>query len=450
MSIQVHFVMFMWVPFVVYMFSMKDPREASLICFISAWLFLPNAEYQLSGLPEYNKVSATCYGIVLSACLFDRNNILKWRPQWYDLPMIIFCISPLFSSLSNGLGLYDGLSCSLGQTVTWGLPYFIGRYYFSDRRTIRKLMEFIIIGGLLYVPLCLIEVRVSPQLHKWVYGYHVADFGQSIRYGGYRPTVFMEHGLMVGMWMATALLSAVVYAYQKKSILWFKTRKKSIVAVFLVTLVLIKSTGAIILFVYAFMAVYSVQQFKTKVVVILLLLMPLFYLGGRTFSDWDPNILVQWAEKSINKERAQSLAFRIENEEMIVNKAKLRPIFGWADWGRWRIYNDDGEDITISDSLWAIIFGRNGYVGLFSLYIVLMSPLVIMIFKQSANKWFNNNNYPYSLMALLCALYAMDCLMNAMINPFFALCAGAVMNYNMYLNPVKKEKRQSSLKLKTT
>ena len=63
-------------------------------------------------------------------------------------------------------------------------------------------------AALIYAPLCLLELRLSPQLHRWVYGYHQHDFVQTMRDGGYRPMVFMEHGLMVSFWMAAAALTA--------------------------------------------------------------------------------------------------------------------------------------------------------------------------------------------------------------------------------------------------
>ena len=47
----------------------------------------------------------------------------------------------------------------------------------------------IFIGGLVYAPLCLIEMRLSPQLHRWIYGYMANAFAHSVRGEGYKPTV---------------------------------------------------------------------------------------------------------------------------------------------------------------------------------------------------------------------------------------------------------------------
>ena len=37
----------------------------------------------------------------------------------------------------------------------------------------------LLIGGLIYIPFCLFEIKMSPQLHKWVYGYHQHAFDQN-------------------------------------------------------------------------------------------------------------------------------------------------------------------------------------------------------------------------------------------------------------------------------
>jgi hypothetical protein len=426
-SLLVPLVMFGWIPFVIYMFSIYEAPKACLISILVAWLFLPNAKYPLAGLPDYNKVSATCYGIVISAWMFDRKTLSAWRPCWLDFPMGIFCFSPFLSSISNDLGPYDGFSCALAQTVTWGLPYMIGRVYFGSSQNQIKMVSAIVIGGLIYVPLCLLEIKMSPQLHKWVYGYHVADFGQSIRYGGYRPTVFMEHGLMVGMWMATATLCAFWILKTESAPQWMKFRSAMISCILLVTLILVKSTGAIALFLLGLGLMSGAKKFKLVWPIWVMIVLPIMYLGGRSSGSWDGQSLVEWSEKVVNTERSQSLAFRIDNEELIAAKAMHNPWLGWADWGRWRVYNDAGDDITISDSLWCIILGRNGRVGLYALYVVLLLPLILVTKNIPAKNWFNAQNGALTLLAMLCTLYAIDCLFNAMVNPTFALISGAVL-----------------------
>src|SRR3712207_282037 len=188
--------MFGWIPLVLYFFMRFPPQRALIISFIGAWLFLPLAEFPLPGLPDYTKMSATCYGILLATLLFDPKIITAFVPGWVDIPMIIWCLCPFASSVTNGLGPYDGATAVLAQIVTWGIPYFLGRVYLNDLAGLRQLGIGIFIGGLVYVPFCLFELRMSPNLHRWIYGFTPnVDFSQAIRYGGYRPTVFMSHGL---------------------------------------------------------------------------------------------------------------------------------------------------------------------------------------------------------------------------------------------------------------
>src|SRR5256885_7505918 len=60
------------------------------------------------------------------------------------------------------------------------------------------------IAGVIYVPLCLFECAISPQLHFMTFGFYQHDFNQVIRMGGYRPMVFLQHGLAVGMLMTAS------------------------------------------------------------------------------------------------------------------------------------------------------------------------------------------------------------------------------------------------------
>jgi hypothetical protein len=67
-----------------------------------------------------------------------------------------------------------------------------------------------VVGGVVYAFLALVEIRFSPQLHNWIYGYHQMDFSMAMRFGGYRPMIFMQTGLAVGMFMLAATIAAIV------------------------------------------------------------------------------------------------------------------------------------------------------------------------------------------------------------------------------------------------
>src|SRR3954454_21379896 len=165
MGFLVPLTMFGWIPVVLFLFAILPPRRAVITAFLIAWLFLPMAGYKVRALPDYTKMTATVFGVLMAAAIFDTDRLLSFRPRWVDIPMFVFCCSPFFTSVLNhidGSGVYDGTSQLVTQFVTWGLPYLIGRVYFNDLDGLRELAIGMLIGGLIYVPFCIIEMRLSP------------------------------------------------------------------------------------------------------------------------------------------------------------------------------------------------------------------------------------------------------------------------------------------------
>ena len=162
--------LFGWIPFVVVLFAIMPVRQAAATAVVGAWLLLPPISLPVAGLPDFSKNSAAAIGIVLGTILFGSSFLLRLRPRWFDLPMLLWCCTVIGTSLHNGLGLYDGLADALARVLLWGLPYLAGRLYFSNLEGLRIFTVAMIIGGLLYVLPCLWENRMSPQLMMQIYG----------------------------------------------------------------------------------------------------------------------------------------------------------------------------------------------------------------------------------------------------------------------------------------
>ena len=194
-----------WIPISIVLLFVLPAQRAVVALIVGAAPF-PPAAIPISGLPDYDKMMAATLGIMLGTLIFQPNRLLEFRPRLFDLPMVCWCLCPLISSLDNGLGLYDGLSAALGNTVRWGLPYLVGRLYFGDLQGFRDLTIGIVIGALAYVPPTAFEIRMSPMLRGMVYG--MGGWG-GLRFSGYRPYVFLANGLEHGMWMTIASLTAV-------------------------------------------------------------------------------------------------------------------------------------------------------------------------------------------------------------------------------------------------
>lgn len=426
-------IMIAWIPIVLYLFYRFSASEAVIISFIVAWLFLPQrAGFSFPGLPDYERMSATVYGIILCVFIYDAGRFRQFKPSWLDLPMLVWCICPLFSSLSNGLGIYDGVSEALKQTVAYGGPYFLGRLYLNNLAKIRFLAIAIFLSGLVYVPFCLYEIRFSPQLHRLVYGYHPHFFAQSVRYGGYRPVVFMQHGLAVGMWMMAATLIGIW--------LWKTEVVKSVygihirwlVGILLATFILTKSTGAYGLLIIGIGILFLAWQFRTSVALIVLVLSMFFYLQQNVSANSNlSGQIIGTLEHIFPSERIQSVEYRFNNEEKLIAKAAERKFFGWGGWGRNRImeYDWKGElvDSAATDSLWIIAFGTNGLVGLIALYTSVLLPVLwITIFYFPASTWSNQKVASAAVIIVVVTLFMLDCLLNDMQNPVFILATGGI------------------------
>lgn len=419
--------MFGWIPVVLFLFSRFSPRRAVIIAFVGAWCFLPNASFKfVAGIPEYTKMSATCLGVLLGMAIFDSNRLNQLRLTSADTPMLLWLLSPFLSSISNDLGAYDGISAVFRQCVTWGLPYFIGRLYLTDLAALTDLAMGFFLGGLAYVPFCLLEIRISPQLHRMLYGFYAhPDFAQNIRMGGYRPMVFMEHGLMVGMWMAGATLVGCWCMASGQLKRLFGGRALPMLAVLSVTTVLVKSLGALGLALLGLGMLFATKWSKSKAFIILLVLLPLLYIVTRSTGVFSGSAMVD-AIAAVQPDRAASLQFRLDNENILLEKARQHILLGWGGWGRARVYNDLGEDISVTDGLWIIVFGNHGLFGLLALTGALLLPPVLLLRRCPPFRWADPDVAPAAALAILLALYMTDCLLNAMVNPMFVLVAGGI------------------------
>jgi hypothetical protein len=435
--------MFLWIPVVIYLFSRFPARRAVVISFIVAWLYLPQAELDLPGLPDYTKISATCYGILLATFIYDTGRFSTFRPGWIDIPILVWCFTPFMSSITNDLGAYDGFSALLNAIVVWGIPYFLGRIYVNSLEGFRLLATGIFIGGLSYIPLCLFEVRFSPQLHRIFYGsLAFADFGQSVRLGGFRPTVFLQHGLAVGAFMMVAALAGI-WLWQTRVIkrLW-NIPMKWLVAALVVTFILVKSTGAYALFAAGLVIMYIGRRFKTAlpVFIAVMLIAAYLYISAGT-ENYFADQLVEFLSKIFPEDRISSLVFRFDNEELLVDRARERPWFGWAGYGRALVATNDYGAVTVQDSLWVIAFGNHGTVGLVSLFTGMLLPVLALFWSRyPARLWFKPEVAPTAVVTVGLLLYMIDCILNAMTNPIYIFAAGGIAG--LALKPREKLKKK--------
>jgi hypothetical protein len=420
--------LFGWIPIVRMLFRRLDPRLAVAVAFVGGWMFLPVAGFKIPGVPAYNKMTATCIVILYWARHFDKERFNDFQFSSADIPMLLWCTSPFFSSVFNGLGVYDGLSQTMYQSISWGVPYYIARVYFSDPEGLKLLAITIFTGAIVYIPFCWVELLISPQLHRLTYGFHQHNFLQTLRDGGgFRPMVYMDHGLMTSMWMALAVFLGTWMLYTEElPEKIFSVPSRYLLMILAGTFVAMQSVGAIVLIVIGLVVVLVSNKLKKPFLVLVMLAVPHLYVYTRSTGIWDGTNLSGFVAEKFSATRAQSLQFRFDNETILINKAMQGTIFGWGGYGRSRVFNEKGKDLSVTDGLWIITLGQNGIYGMITMLMAIQAPVVLFLRRIKSSSWNEKSWGIPAVMAIFLAIYMIDDLLNAMMNPIYMLFNGGL------------------------
>lgn len=313
---------------------------------------------------------------------------------------------------------YDAFSATLSAIVLL-LPFLIGRKYLAHPQAHVVLLAVLCIAGLIYSLPTLWEARMSPQLNRTFYGFFPDAWRQHLRAGGYRPLVFLSHGLQLGIFLCVALLATV--AWSRVGEQKYRLLLLGAAAWLFVTLIISKNMGALLIGTAVLPLVFlgvRLQLLAAALIALMVLTFPVLRGTGIL-----PSESIVAAIETIDPSRASSLQFRLDNEEFLLEKANDRPFFGWGGWGRARVFAADGRDISTTDGLWIITLGEGGwarYVGQFGL---LATSIVILAFRR--------RSYGVTLatsgLALALAANLVDLIPNTGLTPVTWLIAGALM-----------------------
>lgn len=262
---------------------------------------------------------------------------------------------------------------------------------------------------------------MSPQLNTWIYGFFPHSFLQHMRGDGFRPLVFLPHGLWLGIFFAMTILAVAALWRLRRGhpgalgwgfvLLWL-----------LGTLILAKSLGALLIALTLLPVVLALRPRAQLLVAALIAGMVLLYPVLRS-NDLVPVTALLGQVEKVSAERAQSFAFRLENEDILLERAARKPLAGWGGWGRSRVYDENGRDLSVTDGAWVIFIGSDGWLGYVGRFGLLALPL-ILLWKRARRL---DPGLASSGLALVLAANLTDLLPNAGLTPLTWLLAGAVM-----------------------
>jgi len=299
----------------------------------------------------------------LIGCIYVAKKKISFIPgsgieRWLVISLLIL---PFITIINNpesvngipGLTYHDALSAVINQYLGL-IPFILGMQLIKSYEDQLELFKLVVIAGLLYSLPILFEVRMSPQLHSWIYGFFPHSFLQQIRFGGFRPVVFLGHGLLVAMFVAVILGAA--------ALLWKNNTKIRdippyiIVVYFFILLFLCKTLSGFLLGAFLLLAIGWMPVYIIKRLALLILFTVISYPILSIFELFPHQELIEITE-SFDTQRADSLDFRFYHESKLLEHAQEKLLFGWGGWGRNRLSK------SVSDGYWIITLGQYGIIG---------------------------------------------------------------------------------------
>lgn len=441
MPVLAFMVLVSWPVVVGILFSRMERPRALIWSIFAGYLILPMlVEIDLPVFPGMNKhmIPAIAAAVMVYFITKDRAADEPEPPPmggWVKLLLAMNVISPIMTAITNPDLLVDGINYRPPMSLSQGfadlivqfallLPFLMGYRLLWNARGAELWIRSLVLGVLWYTIPMLIELRVSPQINVWVYGYFQHDFIQTIRYGGYRPIVFLEHPLWVALMAMTAFLSAIA--------IWRndRTRRNLLIVLYLGCIVfLCKSAGALL---QAMMAAPLVAFARPKVMVLVAALvagLAFAYPTLRT-TPWMPLQGLVDTAMAISPERGRSLEFRLMNEEALLERAMERPIFGWGGWGRPLFYDPySGRLASVPDGQWVIWLGARGIFGYMAQFLLLLTPIYAMLRAMPGGRRPPREPELVVLgcLSLMLAMNLLDLIPNATLTPLTWLTAGTLL-----------------------
>src|SRR5216683_4736765 len=216
----------LWPLVSIFLYRLKPLSQATIWTILAGQLLLPvGTFFTLEMVPQFDKSSIPNLCALLGCMIVSGRLLRLWNKFGFTEAMLCtYIVSPVITSLINedtiiiggtvlpGVGIYDGLSALLSQLVAL-IPFFLGRQFVRSNKDAHQILNIFVVAGVAYSFLLLFEIRFSPQLHFWLYGYYPSAFLQEMREdGAFRPMGFMAHGLIASFFaMTTVVASAALW-----------------------------------------------------------------------------------------------------------------------------------------------------------------------------------------------------------------------------------------------
>ena len=419
------------------MWKRLDRARALIWTILGGYLILPPiAAFNFPVIPDLDKSTIPNLAALGCALWLCGERISFLPKSWLGRVLIgVYVLMPFGTVLTNGdplifqqgsiqgMKVYDSLAAVAYQLIAL-MPFFLARRYLASPEGLRTLLFALTAAGLAYSLPMIVEAVMSPQINVWVYGFFQHDFFQTIRYGGYRPVVFLPHGLWVAFFAFMAMTAGFVVLRRSPP----EARPKALMVwlYLAVMLVICRSAGPVIYALAVLPLILLAPPRWQLLMAALLGALVISYPTLRGAHLVPVDQILAYAD-TLSPERAYSLRFRIENEELLLARAQERPIFGWGGYGRAFTHDPvTGQTQNIADGAWVILMGNYGWVGYLAEFGLTALPLFLL--GLAALRLPRADLSPWTgAVALILGANMVDLLPNATHIPFTWLMAGALL-----------------------
>jgi hypothetical protein len=425
-------------PAAIFAFTKLPALSAVLFLLLGGTLFLPERLYfDLPGGLLLDKYHIPHLCALVGILVVAKRQVREARlGTGIDILVFVMLLAAIGTALTNrdalqfgptritGLNLISGLS--RGFSILFGViamaAFLVARVLVRTGADARQILNAWVIASLVYSPFMLVELRMSPQWNNWIYGFHQHSFAQAVREGGYRPMVFMAHGLSLAVFTCAGAFAAWALVKGRTRVLGYPSWP---VAAFLsLLLVGLNSLGALVYLVVMLPVAWFLTP-KTQLRVAAILAIFVFFYPVMRGLEFFPRQGILDLSAQISQDRAGSLAFRFNNEDQLFERAMERPLFGWGQSARSHVFSaETGRDISVTDGAWIGVLGQTGIIGYAAYYGLLLLPIFMAL--RAIDRIAVADRPLISGFALVLTIYAVDQIPNGIFNGLGMLIAGAV------------------------
>ena len=418
------------------------PLERALVwCLLGDYLFLPPVvQINFPAIPAFDKMSIPSLSAYV-VCAFVLGHKIPLLPESWAGKILLaaFVLTPFGTVLTNpeaipvnyrpplpGMRLYDALSIVSYQGYVI-MTFAMARRFLANAQALREILYALVISSLIYSIPMLIEIRLSPQINVWIYGFFQHSFEQMMRSGGFRPIVFLSHGLWVAFFAVTAILAATHLTRERSG----KARLKmgAITLYLFAVLVLCKSLGSLIFAVALMPLVYFLPLRWLIVAAVGMAVLALGYPIFRGSNIVPVDQMLEFFNR-IDPKRAQSLEFRFVNEAKLLAHALEKPIFGWGGWLRNLLHDPlTGRVATIADGQWIVTITLYGWAGFLAEFGLLALPLFLLLPEVRRLDHVPPLEPALGALVMIHGINMVDMLPNATLTPLTWMICGALLGY---------------------